>query len=106
MNDFPSKAQILDWIRENPTATGKREIGRAFGIKGNARIELKRILKELEAEGHISKGRKRFREAGTLPPVAVLKVLAPDSDGDLFAEPQSWDGDTPPPRVALVLRRS
>ncbi|MEO1422540.1 MAG: ribonuclease R [Pseudomonadota bacterium] len=106
MNDFPSKEQILDWIRENPTATGKRDIGRAFGIKGNARIELKRILKELEAEGHISKGRKRFREAGTLPPVAVLKVLAPDADGDLFAEPQSWDGDTPPPRVALVLRRS
>ena len=43
MKDFPTQEQILDFIRAHPNASGKREIGRAFGIKGNARIELKRV---------------------------------------------------------------
>ena len=34
----------------NPTLTSKRDIAKAFGIKGAARIDLKRMLKELEAE--------------------------------------------------------
>ncbi|RED18505.1 Ribonuclease R [Pontivivens insulae] len=101
MKDFPSKEQILDFIRENPKASGKREIGRAFGIKGAARIELKRVLKEMAAEGLIEKGRKQFRKAGELPPVTVLKVMEPDESGDLWAEPLSWEGEDAIPRVSI-----
>ncbi len=49
MRRFPSKDEILDWIRDNPGAGGKRDIARAFGLKGPARIELKRLLKEMTA---------------------------------------------------------
>ena len=101
MNSFPTKEQILDFIRANPSASGKREIGKAFGIKGNARIELKRMLREMSEAGLIEKGRKQFRKAGELPPVAVLRVMAPDSDGDLWAEPLQWDSDEVKPRVSI-----
>ena len=45
MNKLPSKKDILDWISNNPTLTAKRDIAKAFGIKGADRIELKKILR-------------------------------------------------------------
>ncbi|MDG1083319.1 MAG: helix-turn-helix domain-containing protein, partial [Planktotalea sp.] len=62
MNKLPTKAAILQWIIDNPTQTAKRDIAKAFGIKGAKRIDLKRILKELEAEGHLTKRKKTFRD--------------------------------------------
>ena len=46
MSRIPSKEEILEWISENPTQASKRDIARAFGIKGAARIDLKRLLKD------------------------------------------------------------
>ena len=54
MRHFPTKDEILDWVRQNPDTAGKREIARAFGIKGGGRVELKRILRELADEGLLS----------------------------------------------------
>jgi len=85
MNPIPTKAQILQWIADNPTLTAKRDIAKAFAIKGDARIDLKRLLREMEAEGAPDRRVKVFREPGTLPPVAMLVVLAPDAQGDLYA---------------------
>ena len=42
MANIPSKQDLLDWIRDNPDAAGKRDIARAFNIKGADRVELKR----------------------------------------------------------------
>ena len=49
MARIPSKEDILTWISDNPTKASKRDISKAFGIKGAAKIDLKRLLKELEA---------------------------------------------------------
>ena len=87
MNDLPSKDQIRQWISDNPGLSAKRDIAKAFGIKGDGKIDLKRLLRELEGEGGIERTARRFREAGTLPPVAVLQVLPPDAAGDLYARP-------------------
>ncbi|MCI2395380.1 ribonuclease R [Aliiroseovarius sediminis] len=104
MSQIPSKQEILDWISENPTQTGKRDIARAFGIKGAARIDLKRLLKELEADGHLAKRGKTYRDADKLPPVAVLRVDDPDADGDLYASPMEWAGEGAAPRALLVMK--
>ena len=45
MTQIPSKDAILAWISDNPTLTSKRDIAKAFGIKGADRIELKRLLR-------------------------------------------------------------
>jgi ribonuclease R len=105
MKKFPSKAEILTWIQDNPTKTSKRDIGRAFGIKGAARIDLKRILKELTAEGHLTKKRRTYGGKGDLPPVSVLRVLAPDKDGDLWAAPMEWDSEDPMPKILFVAKK-
>ncbi|MDH2326739.1 ribonuclease R [Cereibacter sp. SYSU M97828] len=107
MEQLPSKAQVLQWISENPTQTAKRDIARAFGIKGGAlRIELKRLLKELEEDGALAKKRRVYRDAATLAPVSVLEVLAPDDNGDLFAKPLEWTGEGAEPRIHLILKKS
>ncbi|MDH3666377.1 MAG: ribonuclease R [Paracoccaceae bacterium] len=105
MRHFPSKNEILDWIRDNPQAAGKREIARAFGLKGADRVELKRVLRELEDEGHLSRRKRRMRPSGHLPPVTVLTALAPDRDGDIFARPQDWDEGGPPPPILYMPRK-
>ena len=106
MSEIPTKDQILQWISDNPTQTSKRDIARAFGIKGAARIDLKRLLKELEAEGHLTKRKKTYRDPDKLPPVAVLQVQEPDSSGDLYARPLEWESETEEPRILLVLKSS
>ncbi|MDF1726964.1 MAG: ribonuclease R [Sulfitobacter sp.] len=106
MSQIPSKAEILTWIEENPTLTAKRDIAKAFGIKGAARIDLKRVLKELEAEGHLEKRKKSYRDPDRLPPVSVLVVTAADKDGDLYAKPMEWQGEGREPRVLVIPRAS
>lgn len=85
MKPIPAKEQIRQWITDNPTLSSKRDIAKAFGITGDARIDLKRMLRELEGEGVVEKTARTYRPPGDLPPVAVLEVLAPDASGDLFA---------------------
>ncbi len=87
MKTLPTKDQIRQWILDNPALTGKRDIAKAFGISGDGRIDLKRMLKELEAEGTVEKKSRRFRDPGGLPPVSVLEVTGPDGDMCLAAEP-------------------
>ncbi len=101
---IPSKAEILTWITENPTKAAKRDIAKAFGIKGAARIDLKRVLRELEDEGKLQKRKSSYRDANKLPPVSVLEIVGPDSDGDLFARPLEWAGEGDAPQVLMVMK--
>lgn len=106
MTRIPTKQEILDWISANPTLTSKRDIAKAFGIKGADRIDLKRILKELEAEGHLEKRKRSYRDPDRLPPVSVLQIKAPNADGDLFARPLEWHGEGVEPVVLMITRAS
>ncbi|GAB5447049.1 ribonuclease R [Gymnodinialimonas sp.] len=104
MSSIPSKEQILAWINDNPGRRSKRDIAKAFGIKGAARIDLKRILKELQADGHLEKKGRIYRDPNKLPPVTILQVQAPDENGDLFARPLEWHGEGAEPRVLYTPR--
>ncbi|MGB3553101.1 MAG: ribonuclease R [Jannaschia sp.] len=104
MSDLPTKADILSWISDNPALTSKRDIAKAFGIKGSARIDLKRTLRELEDEGHLKKRRRSRDDPNRLLPVSVLEVKGTDGDGDLFLAPAEWRGDDPVPRVLFVSK--
>ncbi len=106
MARIPSKTEILDWIADNPGLTAKRDIAKAFGIKGADRIELKRVLKELEAEGTLERRRKTYRDPEKLPPVTILTILPPDRNGDQFARPMEWQGEGPEPRVLFSPRKA
>ena len=90
MNRIPSKYEILAWIADNPAETSKRDIAKAFGIKGAERIDLKRVLKELEADGHLEKRRRTYRDPDRLPPVTMLRCSAPTATAT--CSPSRWNG--------------
>jgi ribonuclease R len=104
---LPSREEILTFLRESDGKAGKREIARAFNIKGDARTALKRRLAEMSAEGLLSGTRKDLHEAGKLPPVTVLEITGRDEDGDLIARPAVWkDADGEPPKVLVLTHRA
>ncbi|GFE64750.1 ribonuclease R [Litoreibacter roseus] len=106
MSSIPTKDEVLAWISDHPTQTSKRDIAKAFGIKGAARIDLKRILNELADEGHLQKRRKTYRDADALPPVSACRVDQVDENGDLFLEPVEWSGEDAPPKILFIPKRT
>ncbi|MDQ6701813.1 MAG: ribonuclease R, partial [Pseudomonadota bacterium] len=110
---LPSRADILAFIaREREVLggktrgkIGKREIARAFNVKGPARIALKRILKDLEADGAIERRRKSLHKPGLLPGVVLADMIARDRDGDLLAAPAEWDmGQGQAPQILVMAK--
>jgi ribonuclease R len=103
---FPTKEQVLAFIRESPTPVGKREIARAFHLKGSDRIPLKALLKELERQGEVDRGRnRRMGAAGQLPEVTVVQIIGPDADGDLWARPVDLRPDDAEPKILVIEQK-
>jgi ribonuclease R len=102
---LPSRKQILDFIATSDQPAGKREIARAFRISGQDKIDLKRLLNDMADEGLIDHSRGRaFHQAGGVPKVTVLRVTQVDDSGNVFAVPEQWHAETPPPRLRVVER--
>jgi ribonuclease R len=102
---LPSRKQILDFIAASDQPAGKREIARAFGLRGNDKIALKKLLNDMGDEGLIETSRGRaFHQVGGIPKVTVLKVVEADEDGNIWARPEHWEADTPPPKLRVIER--
>ncbi|MDX5366844.1 MAG: ribonuclease R, partial [Alphaproteobacteria bacterium] len=100
---MPTREQILAFLSENPGKTSKREIGRAFGVKGDDRIPLKQMLKAMSEEGLIAKDEaKNLRRTDALPPVTVIEITHTDMDGELIARPVNWPGEDPAPLIVVT----
>jgi ribonuclease R len=104
---FPSKEEIVAFINERPGQIGTREIARAFNLKNDRRIELKRMLRELADEGRVESKRRKLHRPGQLPSVTVADITGRDSDGELIATPTEWDADEhgPVPQIRIVTPR-
>jgi ribonuclease R len=101
---LPTRQQILDFIESSGQPAGKREIARAFGLSSHDKILLKALLKDMADEGLIDSSPGRaFHKAGGVPRVTVLRVVSVD-DGQVWAQPESWHADTPPPRLRVIER--
>jgi ribonuclease R len=101
---LPTRKQILDFIEQSGQPAGKREIARAFNLHGHDKIMLKGLLKDMADEGLIDSAPGRaFHKAGGVPRVTVLRVVSVD-DGQVWAQPESWHAETPPPRLRVIER--
>ncbi|MBC7312089.1 MAG: ribonuclease R, partial [Rhizobium sp.] len=89
--EIPSREVLLEFIADNPDRASKREIAKAFGLKGDARVELKEVLRALESDGLVQKDRKSLKRPGALPPVTVLDITTRDKDGELIGRPAEWN---------------
>lgn len=86
----PPRDVLLRFIADNPDRASKREIAKAFGLKGDTRVELKTLLRDLEQDGLLQKSRKTLTRPGALPPVTVLDITTRDKDGELIGRPAEW----------------
>jgi ribonuclease R len=100
-----SREAVLAHLAANPGDT-KRDLAKALGVRGEDRMALKRLLRELAEEGLLQRGKKKsFLKAGALPEVAVLEITGTDVDGELLARPVKWEGPDEPPQVVLMPGR-
>jgi len=100
---LPSREQILEFIQTSDTPAGKREIAKAFGLKGQEKIALKQRLKDMAEEGLIDGKKTAYHRMGGVPKVTVLRVVEIE-DGEAFAIPDAWEPDdgSPPPRLRVI----
>ncbi|MBB3954668.1 ribonuclease R family protein [Novosphingobium sediminicola] len=103
---MPNRQQVLDFIANATEEVGKREIAKAFGLKGAEKIELKALLKDMAEEGLIDGKRTAYHRMGGVPKVTVLRVVGVE-DGLPIAVPDKWEPDDAgaPPRLTVVEQR-
>ncbi|MCJ8518932.1 ribonuclease R [Pseudorhizobium tarimense] len=102
----PPREVLLEFIADNPDRASKREIAKAFGLKGEARVELKDLLRDLEDEGLLKKSRKSLSRPGALPPVTVLDITTRDKEGELIGRPAEWPEDQGTAPAVLIRQTS
>jgi ribonuclease R len=100
-NVLPTKAEILEFLASSPRAVGKGDIARAFGLKGDYKIGLKALMKEMQEEGHLERNRKQIKVTNVLAPVTIIDIIELDDDGDLYGVPSEWTGEGERPRVLI-----
>ena len=100
---LPSKDELIRFLASSPDEITRRDLARAFQLKGQERADLRAMMRDLESDGLLARGhKKRVRPVGRLPGVIVANVKALDDDRDLIAEPASRSDDVPSARILLV----
>ena len=103
---LPSREELVSFITKAPGKVGKRDLAKAFDIKGGDRIWLKQMLKDLEEEGVVDRRKKALSQAGRLPNVVLADIKTRDRDGELVAEPAEWDAEAgPTPKILVTMPR-
>ena len=109
---LPSREELVAFIggaaapngERPPARVTKREIARAFGVKGEAKAELKLLLKDLRRKARSRAAARRCMPQGRLPAIVVADIVERDRDGELIAKPAEWSEEGEAPRIHV--RRS
>lgn len=95
----PAEADIAAFIANSPGHVSKRDIARAFGVKGADKLALKASLKNLGPQR-----RAKRDEKSALPPVLEIEVVSVTEDGESVARPVDWNEGRSgePPQILIV----
>jgi ribonuclease R len=99
------RTTLIEFLSNAETPVTKRELARALNVKGDDRILLKQLLRELEEEGVLVKqpGQEYAVPKG-LPSVGIIEITDIDVDGDMLARPTEWNeaAQGPMPRIEVA----
>jgi ribonuclease R len=100
---LPTRKQILEFIEQSKEPAGKREIARAFGLRGSEKIALKALLRDMTDEGLVDLAPGRaFHKMGGVPKVTVLKIVEVDGNQPI-AVPERWEAEgIPLPKLRVM----
>lgn len=100
---FPTSDDILAFLKEGGRKITKREVARAFQIKGPDKVQLKKLLREMINDGLIAQDAGRaLRPADRLPSVQVVEFVGLDKHGDALVKPVKWDRKEDLPTIYLT----
>ena len=74
---LPTRQQVLAYLRDNPNNASRREIARAFNVRGEDKLALKALLKEIQ-QG--DRPLERRAPPGRLPSSLVVEVFDVDTE--------------------------
>ncbi|HUC09989.1 MAG TPA: RNB domain-containing ribonuclease, partial [Stellaceae bacterium] len=98
----PSASEVVAFIRESPSAVGKREIARAFNLAPADRPALRDMLRQIERSGAVARAANRRLTGGTpLPELTVIERIGTDEDGVPLVSPVAWPGSDQAPLLRL-----
>jgi len=104
---FPTREQIIEFVRDHGNKVGKRELARAFHLNAEQKTLLRQMLKDLESDGTLKRGRgRRYLPPGQLPSVGVIEIVEIDTDGETLARPYGWRDGVPPKIFVAPDQRS
>ena len=92
---MPTRDDVLAFINDQPGKVGKREIARAFGIRGNDKVALKALLEKWTDNSDL---RNRFKqEANTMaalrhPAIVPVHDLGEENNQPYFVMPYMSGG--------------
>ncbi len=90
MDQLISPDRLLSYLQDINTPMTKKDLAKAFGLKGSDRIMLKEAIRDLMDSGQIQKtAQKTYALAGddNIPAVAVFQVTEVSLDGEVYARP-------------------
>jgi ribonuclease R len=100
---LPSASEVVAFIRDSPSAVGKREIARAFNLAPADRPVLRDMLRQIERSGAVARAANRRLTSRTpLPELTVVERIGTDEDGIPLASPIAWPGPDPAPLLRLA----
>ncbi len=100
---LPTIEELKNFIRESAGPLNKRDIAKAFGIKGQDRTQLRILLRELADSGSVAKNKGHSYQAPeAMPERALIEIIGTDRDGELMAKPVKWEGRGPAPTIYIV----
>ena len=100
---LPTKEILRTFILDSTGPLDKREIARAFKLKGHDRLILKGMLRELAEEGVIEKDPgKSYKAPDALPDTGLVEIVGLDVDGEMIAKPLLWAGKGDAPTIYVT----
>ena len=92
----PNIEQIKTYINSTSKPITRRDVARAFKIKGSDRIWLKKTLRELTGSGEVTLSHRRgFSESSkTVPPVSIIEIVKILDDGELLGKLKKTNDET------------
>jgi ribonuclease R len=103
---LPGREELKEFLLSTPDALNKREIARAFGITGQNRTQLRRLLREMTEEGLLEKTPARnYQAPDSLPERCLIEITGINDDGELCARPLDWHGRGKPPAIYVMVEK-
>lgn len=99
---LPTFDEVVAYLNKQTQTVSKRDLVRAFGVKGDDRTYLKHVLKEIEQRGILHRKGRHFLPNSALLDRLEVEVTGQDSQGDLVARPLHWNGEGNPPQILIT----